>query len=57
VPFPHLPKFRISEHKEFVKSNGMDVWLVFFPCVVIYRDRPIYRPGWCWYYRPIFGCY
>jgi len=31
VPFPHLPKFRISEYKEFVKSNGVDVCLVFSP--------------------------
>jgi len=35
VPFPHLPKFRISEHKEFVKTNGVNVWLVFFPYVVL----------------------
>jgi len=37
VSFPHLPNFRISEHKEFIKSNGMDVWLVFFPYVVIHH--------------------
>ena len=29
VPFTHLPKFHISDHKEFLKSNGMEVWLVF----------------------------
>jgi len=29
VPFPHLPKFHNSVHKEFLKSNGVDVWLVF----------------------------
>ena len=25
VPFPHFPKFRISDHKEFLKSNA--VWM------------------------------
>jgi len=25
VSFPHLPKFRISEHNEFLKSYGMNV--------------------------------
>jgi len=29
VSFSHLPKFHISDHKEFLKSNGVDVWLVF----------------------------
>ena len=29
VPFTHLPKFHISYHKEFLKSNGVEVWLVF----------------------------
>ena len=37
VPLPHLPKFRILAHKEFLKTNVVDVWLVFFPYVVIYR--------------------
>jgi len=25
----HLPKFHISDHNEFLKSNGVEVWLVF----------------------------
>jgi len=29
VPFTHLPEFHISDHKQFLKSNGVDVWLVF----------------------------
>jgi len=29
VPFTHLPKFHISDHMEFLKSNGVEVWLVF----------------------------
>ena len=29
VRFPHLPKFHISDHKEFLKSNGVDMCLVF----------------------------
>jgi len=24
----HLTKFHISDHKEFLKSNGVEVWLV-----------------------------
>jgi len=33
----HFPMFRISEHKEFVTSNDVDVWLVFFPYEAIYH--------------------
>jgi len=29
VPFTYLPKFLISDHKEFLKSNSVEVWLVF----------------------------
>ena len=29
VLFTRLPKFHISDHKEFLKSNGIEVWLVF----------------------------
>jgi len=29
VPFTRLPKFHISDHKEFLKSDGVEVWLVF----------------------------
>jgi len=29
--------FCISEHKEFLKSNDVDVWLVFFPYEAIYH--------------------
>jgi len=29
--------FRISEHKEFLKSNDVDVWLVFFHYEAIYH--------------------
>jgi len=36
VPFTHLPTFHISDHKEFLKSNGVEVWLAFscgnLPC-------------------------
>jgi len=28
-PLTHLLKFHISDRKEFLKSNGVDVWLVF----------------------------
>jgi len=37
MPFPHLSKLHISEHKEFFKRNGVDVWLVLFSYVVIYH--------------------
>ena len=36
-PFPHWPKRRISELKEFLRSNGMYAWLNFFPHAVVYR--------------------
>jgi len=32
VRFSHWSTFRISDHKDFFKSNDVDVWMVFFPC-------------------------
>ena len=29
VPFAHLHKFHISDHKEFLKNSGVEVGLVF----------------------------
>jgi len=31
MPFAHFSMFRILKHKAFLKSSGVDVWLVFFP--------------------------
>jgi len=44
VLLPHMLKFRSTEHKVFFKSDGVDVWLVFFTlCGVIAMCKSVER--------------